>query len=118
MKMYEVKYANKDGLLNTVTIEAENSTEARKTVKADFADCEELVKAKALDQHRKAVTYSVAFIEPQEDETPVMKIHNMTLSGVSAESKSAKAKCFADAVKKFPNGCGYYIYNIETSNKE
>ena len=113
MKMYEVKYANKDGLLNTVTIEAENSTEARKAVKASFADCEELVKAKALDQHRKAVTYSVAIIEPQEDGTPVMKIHNMTLSGVSAESKSAKAKCFADAAKKFPNGCGYYVYNIE-----
>ena len=113
MKMYEVKYLNKDGLLNTVTIEAENSTEARKAVKAGFADCEELVKAKALDQHRKAVTYSAAVIEPQEDGTPVMKIHNMTLSGVSAESKSAKAKCFADAAKKFPNGCGYYIYNIE-----
>ncbi len=113
MKMYEVKYANKDGLLNTVTIEAENSAEARKAVKASFADCEELVKAKALDQHRKAVTYSVAIIEPQEDGTPVMKIHNMTLSGVSAESKSAKAKCFADAAKKFPNGCGYYVYNIE-----
>ena len=93
MKMYEVKYVNKDGLLNTVTIEAENSTEARKSVKAGFADCEELVKSKALDQHRKAVTYSVAVI--------------------SAESKSAKAKCFADAAKKFPNGCGYYIYNIE-----
>lgn len=113
MKMYEVKYVNKDGLPNTVTIEAENSTEARKAVKAGFADCEELVKAKALDQHRKTVTYSVAVIEPQEDGTPVMKIHNMTLSGVSAESKSAKAKCFADAAKKFPNGFGYYIYNIE-----
>ena len=113
MKMYEVKYANKDGLLNTVTIEAENSTEARKAVKAGFADCEELVKTKALDQHRKAVTYSVAVIEPQEDGTPIMKIHNMTLSGVGAENKSAKAKCFADAAKKFPNGCGYYVYNIE-----
>lgn len=113
MKMYEVKYANKEGLLNTVTIEAESSTEARKAVKAGFADCEELVKAKPLDQHRKAVTYSVAIIEPQEDGTPVMKIHNMTLSGVSAESKSAKAKCFADAAKKFPNGYGYYVYNIE-----
>ena len=42
-----------------------------------------------------------------------MKVHHITLSGVSAESKSAKAKCFADAAKKFPNGCGYYIYNIE-----
>lgn len=113
MKMYEVKYVNKDGLLNTVTIEAENSTEARKAVKAGFADCEEVVKSKALDQHRKAVTYSVAIIEPQEDGTPVMKIHNMNLSGVSAESKSAKARCFADAAKKFPDGCGYYIYNIE-----
>lgn len=113
MKMYEVKYANKDGLLNTVTIEAENATEARKTVKANFADCEELVKAKALDRHRKAVTYSAAIIEPQEDGTPVMKTHHTTLSGVSAESKSARAKCFADAVKKSPNGCGYYIYNIE-----
>ena len=66
MKMYEVKYANKDGLLNTVTIEAENATEARKAVKTGFADCAELVKAKALDQHRKAVNYSVAIIEPQE----------------------------------------------------
>lgn len=113
MKMYEVKYANKEGLLNTVTIEAESATEARKAVKAGFADCEELVKAKALDQHRKAVTYSVAIIEPQEDGTPVMKIHNKTLSGVSAESKSAKAKCLADAAKKFDSGCGYYIYNIE-----
>ena len=44
-----------------------------------------------------------------------MKIHNMTLSGVSAESKSAKAKCFADAAKKFPDGCGYYIYNIDNA---
>lgn len=113
MKMYEVKYANERGILNTVTIEAENVTEARKAVKINFADCEELVKAKALDQHRKAVTYSVAVIEPQDDGTPVMKIHNMTLSGVGAESKSAKAKCFADAAKKFPSGCGYYIYNIE-----
>lgn len=113
MKMYEVKYVNKDGWLKTVTIEAENSTEARKAVKAGFADCEEVVKSKALDQHRKAVTYSVAVIEPQEDGTPVMKIHNMSLSGVSAESKSAKARCFADAAKKFPDGCGYYIYNIE-----
>ena len=113
MKMYEVKYADNYGLLNTVTIEAENATEARKAVKADFADCGEVVRAKALDQHRKAVTYSVAVIDPQEDGTPVMKIHNMTLSGVSAESKSAKAKCFADAAKKFPNGFGYYIYNIE-----
>ena len=113
MKMYEVKYANKEGLLNTVTIEAESATEARKAVKAGFADCEELVKAKALDQHRKAVTYSVAIIEPQEDGTAVMKIHNKTLSGVSAESKSAKAKCLADAAKKFDSGCGYYIYNIE-----
>lgn len=113
MKMYEVKYVNKDGLLCTVTIGAENSTEARKAVKASFADCEELVKSKALDQHRKAVTYSVAIIEPQEDGTPVMRIHNMILSGVSAESKSAKARCFADAAKKFPDGCGYYIYNIE-----
>ena len=34
MKMYEVKYVNKEGLLNTVTIEAENSTEACKAVKA------------------------------------------------------------------------------------
>ena len=113
MKMYEVKYVNKDGLLNTVTIEAENSTEARKAVKASFADCEELVKSKALDQHRKAVAYSVAIIEPEEDGFPVKNIHNTTLSGVSAESKSAKAKCFADAVKKFPNGFGYYVYNIE-----
>ena len=113
MKMYEVKYVNKEGLLNTVTIEAENSIEARKAVKAGFADCEEVVKSKALDQHRKAVTYSVAIIEPQEDGTPVMKIHNTSLSGVSTESKSAKARCFADAVKKFPDGCGYYIYNIE-----
>ena len=61
MKMYEVKYANKDGLLNTVTIEAENSSEARKAVKAGFADCEELVKAKALDQHRKQVCKSQVF---------------------------------------------------------
>ena len=113
MKMYEVKYVNKDGFLNTVTIEAENSTEARKAVKAGFADCEEVVKCKALDQHRKAATYSVAVIEPQEDGTPVMKIHNMILFGVSAESKSAKAKCFADAAKKLPDSCGYYIYNIE-----
>ena len=113
MKMYEVKYVNKEGLLITVTGEAENSTEARKAVKANFSDCEEVVKSKALDQHRKAVTYSVAVIEPQEDGTPVMKIHNMTLSGVSAESKSVKDKCSSDAAKKFPNGCGYYIYNIE-----
>lgn len=70
MKMYEVKYVNKEGLLNTVTIEAENSTEARKAVKSGFADCEEVVKSKALDQHRKAVTYSVAIIEPQENDTP------------------------------------------------
>ena len=35
MKMYEVKYANKYGLLSTVTIEA------RKAVKAGFADCED-----------------------------------------------------------------------------
>ena len=42
-----------------------------------------------------------------------MKIHNMTLSGVSAESKSAKAKCFADAAKKFPNVYVYYVYDIE-----
>lgn len=118
MKMYEVKYVDKDGLLNTVTLEAENSTEARKAVKAGFANGEELVKAKALDQHRKAVTYSVAVIEPQEDGTPVMKIHNMTLSGASTKSKSVKAKCFADAAKKFPNGCGYYVYNIENVNKE
>lgn len=115
MKMYEVKYVNKDGLLNTVTIEAENSVEARKAVKASFADCEELVKSKALDQHRKAVVYSVAVIEPQEDGTPVMKIHNMTLSGVGSESEYAKAKCFADAAKKFPNGYGYYIYNIDNA---
>ena len=113
MKMYEVMYVNEDGLLNTVTIEAENSIEARKAVKADFADCKQLVKAKALDRHRKAVTYSVAIIEPEEDGYPIMNIHNTTLFGVSAESKSAKAKCFADAVKKFPNGWGYYIYNIE-----
>ena len=115
MKMYEVKYANKEGLLNTVTIEAESATEARKAVKVGFADCEELVKAKALDQHRKAVVYSVAVIEPEEDGTPVMKVHHTTLYGVSAESKSAKAKCFADAVKKFPNGYGYYIYNIDNA---
>lgn len=113
MKMYEVKYVNKEGLLNTVTIEAENPSEARKAVKTGFSDCEELVKAKALDQHRKAVTYSVAVIEPEEDGTPVMKVHHMTLYGVGAESKAAKAKCFADAAKKFPNGYGYYIYNIE-----
>lgn len=114
MKMYEVKYINQECLLNTVTIEAENSTEARKAVKTGFADCEEVVKSKALDQHRKFVTYSVAFIEPQEDETPVMKVHHMTLSGVSAESKFVKARCLADSAKKFPNGYGYYIYNIES----
>lgn len=117
MKMYEVKYVNKEGLLNTVTIEAENSTEARKAVKTRFADCKELVKTKALDQHRKAVTYSVAVIEPQEDETPVMKVHHMTLSGIGAESKAVKAKCLADAAKKFPKGYGYYIYNIENVRK-
>lgn len=33
MKMYEVKYVDKEGLLNTVTIEAENSIEARKRLK-------------------------------------------------------------------------------------
>lgn len=86
MKMYEVKYINKDGLLNTVTIEAENS-----------------------------VVYSVAVIEPEEDGTPAMKVHHTTLYGVSAESKTAKAKCLADAAKKFPNGFGYYIYNIDNA---
>lgn len=117
MKMYEVKYVNKDGLLNTVTIEAENSTEARKAVKVSFPDCEELVKAKAQYQHRKAVAYSVAFIDvdPQDGENPVLKVHHTTLYGVGAESKTAKAKCFADAAKKFPNGCCYYIYNIENA---
>ena len=29
------------------------------------------------------------------------------------KSKSAKAKCLADAAKKFDSGCDYYIYNIE-----
>lgn len=115
MKIYEVKYVDKEGMLNTVTIEAENSNEARKAVKTGFADCEELVKAKALDQHRKAVVYSVAVIEPEEDGTPVMKVHHTTLYGVGAESKTAKAKCFADAAKKFPNGFGYYIYNIDNA---
>ena len=115
MKMYEVKYVNKDGLLNTVTIEAENSVEARKAVKASFADCEETVKAKPFDQHRKAVVYSVAVIELEEDGTPVMKVHHTTLYGVGAESKTAKAKCFTDAAKKFPNGFGYYIYNIDNA---
>lgn len=114
MKMYEVKYADMEGFLNTVTIEAENATEARKRVK-DFDDCKEVVKAAALDQHRKAVVYSVAVIEPEEDGTPVMKVHQTTLYGVGAESKTAKAKCFADAAKKFPNGYGYYIYNIDNA---
>lgn len=118
MKTYEVKYVNKDGLLKTVTIEAENSIEARKAAKAGFADCEEVVKCKPLDYHRKAVTYSVAVIEPQEDGTPVMRIYNMILFGVSTESKSVKDKCSSDAAKKFPNGCGYYIYNIENYNIE
>lgn len=114
MKMYEIKYADMEGFLNTVTIEAENAAEARKRVK-DFDDCKEVVKAAALDQHRKAVVYSVAVIEPEEDGTPVMKVHHTTLYGVGAESKTAKAKCFADAAKKFPNGYGYYIYNIDNA---
>ncbi len=116
MKMYEIKYADMEGFLNTVTIEAENAAEARKRVK-DFDDCEEVVKAKALDQHRKAVVYSVAFvdIDPQDGETPVLKVHHTTLYGVSAESKAAKAKCLADAAKKFPGGYGYYIYNIDNA---
>ena len=114
MKMYEIKYADVEGFLQTVTIEAENAAEARKRVK-DFDDCGEVVKAKALHQHRKAVVYSVAVIEPEEDGTPVMKVHQTTLYGVSAESKSAKAKCFADAAEKFPNGYGYYIHNIDNA---
>ena len=28
---------------------------------------------------------------------------------------AAACGAFADAAKKFPNGCGYYVYNIENA---
>lgn len=112
MKQYEVMYFGSDNIVKTKIVEADNAIEARKTVTKEEGT---FIKARQLGMHRKAVVYSVAVIEPQEDETPVMKVHHTTLYGVGAESKSVKAKCLADAAKKFPNGNAYYIYNIENA---
>lgn len=112
MKQYEVMYFGSDNIVKTKIVEADNSTEARKTVTKEEGT---FIKARQLGMHRKAVVYSVAVIEPEEDETPVMKVYHTTLYGVGAESKSVKAKCLADAAKKFPNRDVYYIYNIENA---
>lgn len=112
MKQYEVIYFGSDNIVKTKIVEADNAIEARKTVTKEEGT---FIKARQLGMHRKAVVYSVAVIEPEEDETPVMKVYHTTLYGVGAESKSVKAKCLADATKKFPNRDVYYIYNIENA---
>lgn len=112
MKTYEVMYFGSDNIVRTKTVEVNNAIEARKTVTKEEGT---FIKARQLDRHSRAVVYSVACIEPDEDGDPVMKVYHTTLYGVGAESKSVKAKCLANATKMFPNSEAYYIYNIENA---
>lgn len=108
MKKYEVMYADANNVLQVKTVEAENSTEARKSVSKEEG---KVVKATQIGAVRKAITYTVAVIEVK-DGVPAMEIYQEALNGVSSTAKFAHAKAVADAMKKHPDVYGYYVFNI------
>lgn len=108
MKKYEVMYADANNVLQVKTVEAENSTEARKSVSKEEG---KVVKATQIGAVRKAISYEVAVIVVV-DGIPEMRIYQEALNGVSSTAKFAHAKAVADAMKKHPDVYGYYVFNI------
>lgn len=102
-------YADANNVLQVKTVEAENSTDARKSVSKEEG---KVVKATQIGAVRKSISYDVAVIEAETPANPVMKTYNETLNGVSSVAKFAHAKAVADAMKKHPNAYGYYVFNI------
>lgn len=110
MKNYVVMLMNSEEKLVTVNVEAENSVDASKTAMKSNPGCV-FIKSFTPNRHRKAITYTVAFINPNEDD-PTMEKHAMTLSGVGFDNKNVSVIARRDAENKFPGKVGYFVYNI------
>lgn len=109
MKQYEVMYFGSDNIVRTKTVEVDNAIEARKTVTKEGT----FIKARQLGLHRKAVTFTAAFLFKDSEGRYYAEPHDMELGGYAESRKGVVKACHKAALEKYPEALTVYIDNIK-----
>lgn len=110
MKQYEVMYFGSDNIVRTKTVEADNATEARKTVTKEEGT---FIKARQLGLHRKAVTFTAVFLFKDGEGRYYAEPKEMELGGYAESSKGVVNACHKAALEKEPDALTVYVDNIK-----
>ena len=113
MKQYEVMYFGSDNIVKTKIVEVDDAIAARKTVTKEDGT---FIKARQLGLHRKAVTFTAAFLFKDNEGRYYSEPHDMELGGYDESRKGVVNACHKAALEKYPDALTVYIDNIK--NKE
>lgn len=110
MKQYEVMYFGSDNIVRTKTVEVDNAIEARKTVTKEEGT---FIKARQLNLHRKAVTFTAVFLFKDSNGYYYSEPHDMELGGYAESRKGVVNACHKAALEDCPDALTVYIDNIK-----